>query len=342
MWKSVGLESDKMMYEASTGGEIRSVLKTTGATKLLSTHLSSGYLVVNMADSIGQMRVHNLVALAHLPKPTDWNESCTPNHKNRDKLDNRADNLEWATSSEQSFDRRPNSRGNVDSCPIVGIHVWDGSIVKFESALIAELCYDNIHHSGISMCLNGKRKTHGNYIWVTPMELPDLPEERWEVVNKDIPKYSISVSTYGRISYKFKHGYIKKVSSQEKMSERLTDETDRYPGIIIKNKPYQLHRVIWEAFIGKIPDNMIINHINHDKQDAKLSNLELTTQSGNVSYAYNSGKYDETKSARKKMSIDGVIYESELQASKMLGISRSTISGRIKNKKFTYYFLVNS
>ena len=288
------------------------------------------------------MSVHKLVALAHLPKPTGWDENWSPNHKNHDKLDNRVDNLEWATSSEQSFDRRPNSRGNIDSCPIVGIHVWDGSIVKFESALIVELCYDNIHHSGISMCLNGKRKTHGNYIWITPLELPDLPVERWEVVNQDVAKYVVSVSTYGRVSYKFKHGYIKKVSSKEKMSERLSEETDRYPCIIIKNKPYQLHRVIWEAFIGKIPDNMIINHINHDKQDARLSNLELTTQSGNVSYAHAKGKYDGTKTVRKNMSIDGVMYESELQASKMLGISRSTISGRIKNKKFTNYFLVNS
>ena len=341
MWKSVGLESDKMMYEASTGGEIRSVLKTTGATKILSTHLSSGYLQVNIADN-GVMSVHKLVALAHLPKPTDWNGIWTLNHKNKNKLDNHADNLEWATSSEQSFDRRPNSRGNIDSCPIVGIHVWDGSIVKFESAQIAESCYDNIHHSGISMCLNGKRKTHGNYIWVTPLELSDLPEEQWEVVNQDVPNYVVSVSTYGRVSYKFKHGYIKKVSSQEKMSERLADETDRYPSIIIKNKPYQLHRVIWEAFIGKIPDNMVINHKNHDKQDARLSNLELSSQSGNISHAYNAGRYDETKSARKKISIEGVIYESELQASKMLGISRSTISSRIKNKKFTNYVLFMS
>ena len=48
MWKSVGLESDKMMYEASTGGEIRSVLKTTGATKIQTMF----YLTVKLLTPI--------------------------------------------------------------------------------------------------------------------------------------------------------------------------------------------------------------------------------------------------------------------------------------------------
>lgn len=44
------------------------------------------------------------------------------------------------------------------------------------------------------------------------------------------------------------------------------------------------HKVIWETFNGKIPDGMQINHINEDKRDNRLENLELVTPSENVNF----------------------------------------------------------
>ena len=41
------------------------------------------------------------------------------------------------------------------------------------------------------------------------------------------------------------------------------------------------HRMVWEAFKGKIPAGLEIDHINRDRHNNKLSNLRLVTHSEN-------------------------------------------------------------
>ena len=46
----------------------------------------------------------------------------------------------------------------------------------------------------------------------------------------------------------------------------------------------QVHRLVWEAFNGSIPDGMQINHINSDRSNNLLSNLELVTTQQNTKH----------------------------------------------------------
>lgn len=39
-----------------------------------------------------------------------------------------------------------------------------------------------------------------------------------------------------------------------------------------RKQPYE-HRIVWEAFIGRIPDGHVIHHINEDPQDNRVTNL---------------------------------------------------------------------
>lgn len=48
----------------------------------------------------------------------------------------------------------------------------------------------------------------------------------------------------------------------------------------------QAHRVVWMYFKGPIPYGMILNHKDGDKQNNRLSNLELVTDEENNRHAY--------------------------------------------------------
>ena len=50
---------------------------------------------------------------------------------------------------------------------------------------------------------------------------------------------------------------------------------DRKPSCV------RVHRFIYECYYGAIPEGMVIDHINDDKQDNRLCNLQLVTQQQN-------------------------------------------------------------
>lgn len=50
-----------------------------------------------------------------------------------------------------------------------------------------------------------------------------------------------------------------------------------------------IHRMVVETFIGKIPKGMVVNHIDHNKLNNHVTNLEITTYSYNTKEAYRLG-----------------------------------------------------
>src|SRR5688572_9841415 len=102
-WKDVvGFEN---LYQVSNLGRIKSLNKLVNTKwdkkRLVKERImkqnGNPYLLVFLGwNKI--FTVHSLVAKAHIPNP-----QCKPtvNHKNGDKKDNRASELEWCTRSEQ-------------------------------------------------------------------------------------------------------------------------------------------------------------------------------------------------------------------------------------------------
>ena len=49
-------------------------------------------------------------------------------------------------------------------------------------------------------------------------------------------------------------------------------------------KNYKVHRLVYEAFNGQIPEGLQVNHINEVKTDNRLENLNLMTHKENVNW----------------------------------------------------------
>lgn len=50
-----------------------------------------------------------------------------------------------------------------------------------------------------------------------------------------------------------------------------------YIRVSIEGKRYQAHRLAWIIVNGSIPEDMQIDHINHDRTDNRISNLRIAT-----------------------------------------------------------------
>jgi len=84
-----------------------------------------------------------------------------------------------------------------------------------------------------------------------------------------------------------KEGIIKSLLINKILTENTSQKYDTYKTIKLvdkngKRKSYCIHRLVYQSFNGEINENMVIDHINQNKQDNRLENLRMITQTENV------------------------------------------------------------
>lgn len=144
-----------------------------------------GYLQASISQN-GQRRlvsVHQLVAAAFIGLPPSG--QCV-NHKDLNKANNSADNLEYLTAAENRAHFLAHSAGTRRSGlkPVWSKTFesdepwkWHGSVARAAKEL-------GLSRSSISYCANGKRRRAGNYE-LQFADVPDVPGEEWRDVDID-------------------------------------------------------------------------------------------------------------------------------------------------------------
>jgi len=252
------------------------------------------------------------------------NDSLQVDHINSISYDNKLDNLRYVTRLENANNINTRMRYRPSSCTSKRTRV--AQIDKDTKEVIRE--WDSVALAGKELGLatsnifnvcNGKRRYCGGYIWEYVKE-KDLEGEIWQLH----PKFeNVSVSNLGRVSWIKKNGgrYIT-YGSKTRYG---------YLAVHIGEKKYFTHRLVAETFLENPQGKPQVNHINCNRLDNRVENLEWCTQQENMRSIETHKKLSFRVCGKNKDGEVVCIYDSIRDAARS-GYSHSCIRNCLKYK----------
>ena len=110
-------------------------------------------------------------------------------------------------------------------------------------------------------------------------------------------------------------------------------------------KHFLVHRLVYECYNGDIPDKMQINHIDSNRQNNCIDNLELVTRSENAKHAHEAKKYKTKIEITTDKPIESIKLDIKLKESdddftedekQLIDKKYNAMMKKIENGKFPY------
>ena len=241
----------------------------------------SGYCEVNIKGNTCQL--HRLVAHAFLGPPPS--ESVEVNHIDGNCSNNRIDNLEWATRSENvrhSYATNP-SRGNAgpsSTRPVMIRPLGSCNWTRYSSIKVAAEALSQLYEAVRYRCHRNSQVDGYEYKFA-PVQQVNLPGEEWRpmidprsgrlVSGRMVSSQGRIKSRGGRISFGHlrKDGYLVTRPQPQSRDERV-------------------HRLVAASFLGlpPSPEHSQVNHMDGNKSNNAVENLEYVTPAENNAHCY--------------------------------------------------------
>lgn len=314
-WKII---KDYENYQISNTGQVRN-FKTK---RVLKQNVRNGYYACSLCNKNGKKTkdIHRLVAYAFIKKIKG---KPYVNHINGNKLDNCSNNLEWATQKENVKHARETGLMNTFKRKVIQYDKENNIINTFESIKEAGL-KTGINAKHISDVCLGSRNTTGGYKWKYVNE-----QKYCKPKGKAIPNYdNYLITKDGNIFSKRSNKYLKlRNMSSGYLSIGLSKNGDK--------KDFYVHRLVAKTYIENPNEYKEVNHIDSNKQNNNIDNLEWCTSSKNMIHHVAQSK-NLFKRKIIQLSMEGEIinqFNSIKDASTETRIDKSSIVRVCKNKQ---------
>jgi hypothetical protein len=317
-------------YEVSSFGNVKN-LKTG---RILKPYNRGGYYCVGLCKNskLLTFNIHRLVAKTFIPNPENKQQV---NHKDKNSLNNNLENLEWCSNKENSIHRSNGIKQTTNqNLEIYRINLNTNEILeKYNSIedaakwVMKEKLSKNFHSARSSISCNIREIYNSSFGFKWKIvEQNNLENEEWREVIIDEKKIEgYFVSSLGR--FKNKKGIIMK------------DYKPHHSGYIylrVNVQKYALHRLIAQTFIPNFENKPFVNHIDGDKINNSVSNLEWCSCSENNLHNHKVGlnKGHKRKIIQYDLEMNEINkFDTIKEASKELNISLSCIKDVLKEKQ---------
>jgi hypothetical protein len=251
--------------------------------------VESGYLTTSIGYDKG--KIHRMVCETFYPNSEN---KPVVNHINRNKLDNRAINLEWATYQE-------NSVNNVTqySCTVVIRHrCYNGIVLEDE--------YSSIREAATKTGVDYRRLKYAcETLLFRNITEPDGTKSKWRrkfpQLTYPIPEGCVRCVDAPDYLIPSNGTFVYSLITNRYLRSHLTLAGYVYYNLSIGEPGYRraikrtMHRLVADAYIKDKPANymeMDVNHINLIKTDNDVSNLEYLTRKDHVLVTIEQGHWN--------------------------------------------------